>query len=126
VLDGSKCWEAELGGLFINTQHGEIIRATLKDLGYPQDVTPIYTDNKCAEGIANNNITLHKSKSMDMRFMWIRDRVRQLHFSVTWKKGSENLADYFTKSHPTAHHKAMRQVYVTDVISEQLTDAAAI
>ena len=118
--------EAELGGLFINAQHGEIIRATLKDLGYPQHVTPIYTDNKCAEGIANENITLHKSKSMDMRFMWIRDRVRQLHFSVTWKKGSENLADYFTKSHPTAHHQAMRQVYVTDVISEQLTDAAAI
>ena len=63
---------------------------------------------------------------MDMRFMWIRDRVRQLHFSVTWKKGSENLTDYFTKLHPTAHHQAMRQVYVTDVISEQLTDAAAI
>jgi hypothetical protein len=57
--------EAELGGLFINAQHGEIIRATLKDLGYPQQVTPIYTDNKCAEGIVNNIITLHKFKSMD-------------------------------------------------------------
>ena len=51
---------------------------------------------------------------MDMRFYWIRDRVKQGQFKVLWQKGSTNLADYFTKHHPPSHHKTMRQIYIHD------------
>jgi hypothetical protein len=36
---------------------------------------------------------------MDMRFYWVRDRVKQEQFIVYRKKGSENDADYLTKHH---------------------------
>ena len=51
---------------------------------------------------------------MDMRFHWIADRVRQGHFTVTWKSGSTNIADYFTKIHMAKHHRIMRNTFVYD------------
>ena len=47
-----------------------------------------------------------------MRFHWIRDRTDQGHFKISWAAGTRNLADFFTKSHPTSHHLAMRSLYV--------------
>jgi hypothetical protein len=47
-----------------------------------------------------------------MRFYWIRDRVRQGHFHVYWKRGSLNRADYFTKHHPASHHQQIRSSYL--------------
>ena len=32
----------------------------------------------------------------DMKYHWIRDRIKQGHFSVVWRKGADNLADFFT------------------------------
>ena len=53
------------------------------------------------------------SKSWDMRFNWLRDRsVIQKLFRIYWDKGTNNLADYFTKHHAPAHHKHMRPVYI--------------
>jgi hypothetical protein len=48
---------------------------------------------------------------MDMRFYWIKDRVKQGQFNVYWGPGFHNLADYFTKHHSPAHHKRMREIY---------------
>ena len=70
--------EAEYAALFMNAQLGAILKLTLEDLGCPQGVTPIYTDNKCAEGIANDTITLQKSKAMDMRFHWVESTLAAL------------------------------------------------
>jgi hypothetical protein len=49
---------------------------------------------------------------MDMRFFWIRDRVQQGQFIIYWRKGKDNDADYFTKQHPTSHHRALRQRFL--------------
>jgi hypothetical protein len=106
--------EAEYAGLFTNGQHAEGERQILDALGYPQDPTLLVTDNSCAAAIANDAVTQRRSKSMDMRFHWIRDRVRQGHFCVTWRPGNVNLADLFTKDHPTSHFLALRPFYVTD------------
>jgi len=118
--------EAEYAALFMNAQTGAILKLTLEDLGCPQGVTPIYTDNKCAEGIANDTITLQKSKAMDMRFHWVRDRVRQEQFQVLWRKGSENLADYFTKNHPPAHYRMLRDVLVRTPTKEEMNSSKGV
>jgi hypothetical protein len=89
----------------------------LIELGFPQDATPIQTDNNTASGIANDTVKQRRSKAMDMRFYWIRDRVRQDQFLIYWSKGSDNLADYFTKHHPVSHHRAMRPVYLHEANS---------
>ena len=54
----------------MNGQEVIRLRATLTDLGYPQDCTPIFTDNECAEGLANRSINMKKSNAMDMGYHW--------------------------------------------------------
>jgi hypothetical protein len=104
--------EAEVGGLFINGQTACPLRSALEYLGHPQPATIIITDNECAKGIANDTVKQKRSKAIDMRFYWIRDRVAQKQFQVLWRKGSENLADYFTKHHPASHHQMVRSRYL--------------
>ena len=104
--------EAEYAACFMAGQEAMRIKLTLEDMGYKQDQISIYTDNQCAAGIANMSVNLKKAKTMDMRFHWIRDKVRTKTFSVTWHPGKENRADYFTKLHPTSHHVEMRRLYV--------------
>ena len=104
--------EAEYGGVFINGQIGADIRQKLIGMGYPQPPTVIITDNHCAAGLANKSIKQLKTKSIDMRFHWIRDRIVQHQFKVIWQKGIDNVADYFTKIHPTSHHRQRRHLYV--------------
>ena len=108
----SSAFEAEYAAMFMNGQNAEPIRNTLEDLGYPQGATPIISDNECAVGIANRTVKQKRSKATDMKYHWIRDRVDQGHFVVSWAPGPTNLADYFTKNHPASHHKLMRSKYV--------------
>ena len=56
---------------------------------------PVVTDNNTASGIATDAVKQKRSKAIDMRFYWIRDRVRQGQFQVYWRKGATNRADYF-------------------------------
>jgi hypothetical protein len=104
--------EAEYGGLFVNGKEGTIIRRTLHDMGHPQPATIITTDNSTANGIANDTIKQQRSRAIDMRYHWIRDRIVQGHYLVEWQPGSENKADYFTKHHNGAHHQRMRPKYL--------------
>jgi len=105
--------EAETGTLFINGQEGAYIRTMLAEMGHPQPgPTPIQTNNTVADGIATDTVKMKRTKAMDMRFYWIRDRVRQGQFRVHWKRGSANYGDYFTKHHPPSHHKEVRPTYL--------------
>ena len=111
----SSATEAELAALFHNGKEAAMLRTTLEDMGHPQPATPIQTDNACASGICNETVKQRRSKAMDMRFYWIRDRVKQGQFLVHWRKGSENLADYFTKHHSPSHHRLMRSRYLLEL-----------
>jgi hypothetical protein len=108
----SSATEAELGALFYNAKDAAWLRTTLIDMGHPQPPTPIQTDNVCAAGIANDTVKQRRSKAIDMRFYWIRDRIQQGQFLVHWRKGADNLADYFTKHHSPSHHRLMRPLYL--------------
>jgi hypothetical protein len=50
---------------------------------------------------------------MDMRFHWLRCRNAQGQFRYYWRPGTQNLADYFTKHHPTTNHKSVRPTILT-------------
>jgi hypothetical protein len=104
--------EAELGALFVNGKEATILRQTLLDMGWPQPPTPIQTDNSTACGIVNRTVKQQKSRAMDMRFYWIRDRSDQNHFYIFWAPGSLNLGDYFTKHHAPSHHRRVRCYYL--------------
>jgi hypothetical protein len=116
VIDAvmSSVQESETGSGFINAKDAVPMRTTLQEMGHPQGPTPVQFDNKCATGILTD--TQRRSKAMDMRFYWLRDRVRQAQFHVHWKPGNSNLGDYPTKHHPTKHHIAVRPTYVMNNI----------
>jgi len=58
----------EIAALFKNGKPATIIRNTLEDMGYPQPLTPIDSDNSTAVGILNETIRQKRLQTMDMRF----------------------------------------------------------
>jgi hypothetical protein len=78
----SSAAEAEIGAVFINTKEGAVLRTTLEELGHKQPPTPIETDNTTAKGYSNGTIKQKCTKAMDMRFYWIKDRVKQGQFKI--------------------------------------------
>jgi hypothetical protein len=54
------------------------------------------------------------SKSIDMRFHWLRYRVRQGQFDIIYVPGLQNIADFFTKALPVARHKLLAPYVALD------------
>ena len=113
----SSAAEAETAGVYHNAQLALPIRILLHALDHPQPPTPIKTDNSTALGFIKDNINKKRSKSWDVRYYWLRDRQSQKQFDIYWKPGPESDADYFTKHHPTTHHRQKRFRYIKDHIA---------
>ena len=79
--------EAEIGAVFKNCQDYLSMRTALQEMGHPQPPTPVEVDNQCAVGILTDTVKQKRSKSMDMRFFWARDRIRQGQFFYYWRPG---------------------------------------
>ena len=107
----SSAAEAEMLALFMNAQELIPLRLCLDEMGHKQPPTTMKTDNSTAMGIANETIKQKRSKSMDMRIHWVRDRIKQNQFKITWEAGASNLADCPTKHHTGTHHKQVRPIY---------------
>ena len=97
--------EAEIGAAYINGQESVLIRTLLCKLGHPQPATPIQGDNSTSYGFANDTIKQKRSKAIDMRFYWIRDRTSQGQFLIYWQPSITNLGKYHTKHHSPAHQQ---------------------
>lgn len=108
----SSAAETEYASLFVGGKALLPIRYTLLDMDCIQPPTVITTDNAAAKGIATNTCKQRRSKSMDMRYHWIRDRVQLKDFEIIWRPGSESIADYLTKIQPVAMVLKMRKYYV--------------
>jgi hypothetical protein len=92
----SSAAEAETGGVYIGGKHGCPLRVGLQEMGHPQPTTgtPFDTDNNTAQGILNSKMRQKLSKSFDMRYWWMKDRIQQGQFNLKWAPGKFNLADY--------------------------------
>jgi hypothetical protein len=106
--------EAKTGAAFINGQEGCSLRTTLIELGHPQPTSHSHSSGQClcVEGIINATVKQCHSKAIDTRFYCLHDGIAQGQFSIHWKSGATNLANYFTKHHAPAHHQQVRPVYV--------------
>jgi len=85
---------------------------TLEELGHPQPKTQVHCDNATAVGIAKNTVKWQRSRSMEMGYFWVCDKIAQEAYDVRWHPGQENLADYQGKHHIGTHHKAVRPWYL--------------
>ncbi len=111
--------EAELGGGFQAAQITLRHRRTLHDLGYPQLPSLLRMDNSVAVALATGNINAKRSKTMDMRFFWLIDRVKQGHFTVEHIPGIWNIADHFTKALPRAKFYQFLPFITVNIDSEE-------
>jgi hypothetical protein len=110
----SSAAESEIGSLYTNARKGVEERNILEEMGHPQPPTPVQTDNSTADGIINSRVQPKRTKAMDMRFHWLRDRgVNQKQFRFYWRPGSLQRGDYWTKHHSPAHHRNMRSEILT-------------
>ena len=109
----SSAADAELGALYINACEAVAIRNLLNEMGHKQPKTPMQTDNSTALGVVNSNIQPRRTKSMDMRYYWLRCRDSQGQFRFYWKPGPTNKADYYTKHFPASHHVETRPKILT-------------
>ena len=110
----SSAMEAEVGATFHATKEAVPLRISLEEMGHNQPPTPMQVDNSAAIGYVNNTIKHRRSKAIDMRIHWVKDRVKQGQFIRYWIPGKNNiLADYVTKHHPASHHIKMRPKFFT-------------
>ena len=108
----SSAGEAELASAFGNAKIAHDERTILRNLGYPQPPTPIYCDNECTIGLAHNALRKKQSKSMDLRWDWLRDRVAQNLFVLPYIRSLQNPADFFTKALPVHRHRELAPLFV--------------
>ena len=112
----SSATEAELAALYIVAREAVYMRVILQELGHEQPPTPLQTDNAMADGVINGKVTPKRTKAMDMRFHWLRDRECQQQFRIYWRPGKLNYADYWTKHHTAKHHRNVRKEFLTPPI----------
>ena len=85
-------------------------------MGHSQPPTPAVMDSATGDGFFNDNIPQRRSRAIDMCFYWVIDRVRRGQFLVYWMAVEHNLADYFTKHHPTSHHQSQQGIYLVPTV----------
>ena len=79
----------------------------------PQEATDNNTYQKLhIRRISEKMLRQRKSRSIDVRFHWFRNRVRQGIFIVYWGPGTDNKVDYYTKHQPAAHYCLVRYNYL--------------
>ena len=104
--------ETELGGIFENCHKVTSMRTAQVNMVHQEPPTPVATENTAANSIFNRTAKQKIYQAIDMRWYWVRDRIRQHHFHVFWEEGKKNLADCVTKIHPIYQHRTMRPRYV--------------
>jgi hypothetical protein len=78
---------------------------TLTNLGHPQQSPPlIFVDNECAIGLATSSVRPKKSKSIDMRLDWMKERSCLQFFLLVFLPSLINPADFITKILPVYRH----------------------
>ncbi len=112
--------QAEIAGGFQVAPAAVHSRNILSELGYPQPPTLLRMDNTVAIVIATDTINTKRSKSIDMRFYWLRDRVRHAgQVKVTHIAGQWNIADHFTKPLPKAKLEQFLNYLIVNIDNEE-------
>ena len=108
-------WENNWDRYFL-TIKGDALRISVKGMDHQQPPKLVVTDSATSGGFVNDNIRQQKSRAIDMRLYWVRNRVRQGHYLVYWERGKDKLANYFIKHHPNKHHRATRGTYLVPTV----------
>ena len=116
----SSAAEAEIGSTFLSAKDTLPLRVCLEEMVHNQAPTPIQVDNTTAVGFANSRIKQKATKTINMRFYWIRDQVNQNEFLIYWGPGAGSYVDYVSKHHlPKHHQKVCANFFVNRLLCTQ-------
>ena len=73
----SSAAECEIAAAFENGLDAVVIRRALIEMGHPQPPTPIQVDNTIAQRFIDGTIKEKRTKSIDMKYYWLKDREQQ-------------------------------------------------
>jgi hypothetical protein len=108
----SSVMEAEVAGTFVNAKERVNVRNILNIIRHPQPRTPLITSNVTTLGIMSKKMKQMRSKAIDMRFYWLKDREAKNQCILFCAPGQLNLGDYFTKHHAPVHHQNIKRLYL--------------
>ena len=98
--------EAEYMALTHATREAIWLRSSLTELHFPPtSATPIYVDNQAAISFANNQDFHMRTKHIDIRHHFCREKIASGEITINYIHTSDNLADLFTKALPTPRHQ---------------------
>lgn len=99
--------EAEYIALCQGTKDVVFHREVLKEIGFEDYVahpTKMLCDNQGAQFMVRNQTVHRKSKHIDIRYHYIRDKYEEKAIDVIYVTSNENAADILTKSLSTTKH----------------------
>lgn len=90
--------EAEYVAAAAAAQEAVFLRRALVDLGHGQaDPTIIYEDNQGAIAMSENPVHRQRTKHIDVKYNFVRERVEALEIKLLYIPTAEQLADMLTK-----------------------------
>ena len=111
IADGIICWqshaqktvalsstEAEYMALSDCSRQIVWLQSLLGELGFSHTRTPIYGDNQGSMFIGSNPVQDRRTKHIDIRYHFIREKIVEGKVEVFFIQGDKNIADMFTKN----------------------------
>ena len=103
--------EAEYIALCLAAQEQNWLREIVAFLGHEQtEPTVVYEDNDAARIIAENDLSVKRSKSIDIRYHYVRERVSDGQIRIERIDTKEQPADLLTKNLPRDKFEKCRAV----------------
>uniref|UniRef100_A0AAV1UTQ2 Polyprotein n=1 Tax=Peronospora matthiolae TaxID=2874970 RepID=A0AAV1UTQ2_9STRA len=97
--------EAEYMSLYNATQEAIWLQSLLKDLVYgTKAATTIFQDNQGCIALAKNPVYHSRTKHIDIKFHFLREKVASAVITLEFKPTEEMVADGFTKALPKDKH----------------------
>jgi hypothetical protein len=101
--------EAEYMSVCAATQEAIHLRRLLADLGFPQTKpTIIFEDNQGCIGLANNPIVNKRTKHIDVKYHYIREKIESQEINLKPIRTQDQVADILTKPLPKPQLTACR------------------
>lgn len=112
--------EAEYMAISAAVQEVKWIKQLLNELKVNLGTEPItlYTDNKAAIAIGENDVQHNRTKHIDIRHHFIRDEVKNKFIKLLWIETKDQLADINTKALSTTIFRRLRDRMLTEADGE--------
>lgn len=84
------------------------LKQFFKEIDINQSCTSLLIDNQSSIKLINNPVYHKKTKHIDVKFNFIREKVQQKLIDIQYVQSSDQLADILTKALPTVKFEHLR------------------